>query len=350
MFSITLAPFWVYRGVSWCAARVHAVPRRSVAAAWIVYGVCLIGALGSGLGSTESTPSPPPIRLIEMRSDAGVQVAAEAVQEAAAEIVSEVPPAEEPLLNAMLPKANILIDSTAAYVLDETCGRVLYSKNEDRQVAPASLTKMMTALVAADHVGDLDQVVSTVTSAKELKRKTGSSVMGLEPGMHLTMRDLLYGLMLPSGNDAAIEIARAVAGDVDAFSAMMNEKAAQLGLTSTHFDNPHGLDSAGLRSTARDLVVLGQAMMANPLLAEISRAGTYRVEDIELKNGNKMIAEYQGTYGVKIGYTGDASHTIVVAAERDGHRVYASVLGSEVPYVDATALLDWAFGPGRIAC
>lgn len=334
----------------WCLRRVKAAPRRTIAAAWLLYAACLVGALGTSLGSSESTPSPPPVRFIEWRTDSGVQAAAAPIEDMAPDIASAVPGTDGALLSTMLPRPQAPIASTAAYVFDETCGRALYGKNEDRQVPPASLTKMMTALVVAERAPNLDQVVTTSISAKELKRRTGSSVMGLEPGMQVTIRDLLYGLMLPSGNDAAIELARAVAGSEDAFVAMMNEKAAQLGLTGTHFENPHGLDSRGLRSTARDLVVLGEAMMANPLLAEISHAPSYRVGDIELKNGNKMIARYQGTYGVKIGFTDDAAHTIVVAAERDGHRVYASVLGSEVPYVDATDLLDWAFSAGRIPC
>src|SRR5690606_37400415 len=132
-----------------------------------------------------------------------------------------------------------------------------------------------TALVTVEHVADLDQKVWVETSASRLAARTGSSVMGLEPGMEVTVRDLLYGLMLPSGNDAALELARFVAGDVDAFVELMNAKAEVLGLSATRFANPHGLDAMELRSTARDLTRLGEAMMEHPVLAEIAGTADY---------------------------------------------------------------------------
>jgi D-alanyl-D-alanine carboxypeptidase len=260
-----------------------------------------------------------------------------------------VPEAE--LLSDLVPRPKALIASTAAYVYDATCDRTLYGKNEDKPLPPASLTKMMTALVTVDDVANLDRVVSVHTSAKQLVENTGSSVMGLEPDMQVTVRDLLYGLLLPSGNDAALELAKAVSGNVNDFVAEMNQKAAELGLSETHFSNPHGLDDPRLYSTARDLVTLGEAMMANPLLAQIADTVDYTLSDgRSIANGNHMLDGYAGTYGVKIGYTDDADYTIVVAAQRDARQIYASVLGSKVPYADAKALLDWAFSQHVPGC
>jgi serine-type D-Ala-D-Ala carboxypeptidase (penicillin-binding protein 5/6) len=236
-----------------------------------------------------------------------------------------------------------VIDSAAVAVYDAGCGDMLYGKNQDLRLAPASVTKIMTALVAAELVGDrLDQNVSVGVSAAEMARR-GSSVMGLEPWMQPTLRDLLYGLMLPSGNDAALALAQSTAGDLGAFVAQMNRKAQELGLSNTHFANPHGLDQQNHYSTASDLVRLGVVMVSQPLLAQIAATPEYRFADIQLRNGNKMLHLYGGTIGVKIGYTGKAKHTIVSAAERDGRRIYISVLGSSVPYNDAIAVMDWAF-------
>jgi D-alanyl-D-alanine carboxypeptidase len=244
------------------------------------------------------------------------------------------------------------IDSRAALVFDDTCNEVLYGKEEHARLAPASLTKMMTALVAVEQVTDLERRVDVQVSASELREKTRSSVMGLEPGMQVSFRDLLYGLMLPSGNDAAIAIAEATAGSVDAFVAMMNARAAELALEDTHFANPHGLDNRGLYSTAYDLVQLARAMMANPVAAEIAGAQGYAVPGtgMNMINGNRLVRTYDGAFGVKIGYTRRAAHTIVVAAERDGRRVFVSVLGSKVPFVDVTSLLDWAFSETARSC
>jgi D-alanyl-D-alanine carboxypeptidase len=175
--------------------------------------------------------------------------------------------------------------------------------------------------------------------------------MGLEPGMQPTIEDLLFGLMLPSGNDAAIVLAQASMG-MDAFIEAMNAKAAQLGMTNSHFSNPHGLDDPGLYSTARDILTLEEAMMANPYLAWIASTRNYTTVhgDLSFKNGDKMLQTYPGTIGGKIGFTDDAAHTIAVSAVRDGRRLDIAVLGSQVPYVDATALLDWGFNEAPSSC
>lgn len=228
-------------------------------------------------------------------------------------------------------------------ILETQCGELVYGKHEHRKLPPASLTKIVTALTAMHRV-DLADTVTSDISAKELKQRTRSSVMGLEPGMRVTVEDLLYGLFLPSGNDAAIVLAAHVGGSVEAFVEQMNHTARDLGLMDSEFDNPHGLDSLGLRSSAYDMALAGIALTKDPVLKKISSAAFYRLEDgLEFKNGNRLLEQYPGAYGVKIGFTNDARHTIVAAASRDGRDLHVAVFGSDDLYGQTKQLLDWAF-------
>jgi D-alanyl-D-alanine carboxypeptidase len=170
--------------------------------------------------------------------------------------------------------------------------------------------------------------------------------MGIEPGMRLSMRDLLYGLLMRSGNDAAIQIAEEVGGSVPAFVRMMNEKAEELGLTDTHFTNPHGLDDAALYSSAYDMAVMGRELLRDPLLAEIVQTQFYQPawDGPALENLNLLLGSYPGVLGIKTGYTDLAGQTIVAAAERGGRRIILAVMGAQTEmYGDATGLLEWAF-------
>jgi D-alanyl-D-alanine carboxypeptidase len=244
------------------------------------------------------------------------------------------------------------ITGNSAVVMEEPCGGTLFEQNPHLSVPPASLTKIMTALVAVQHSGPDDVILADV-NGPELSLETDSTVMGIEPGMRLTMRDLLYGLLLPSGNDAAIQIAEQVAGSVPAFVRMMNEEASALGLSDTHFSNPHGLDDANLYSSASDMATMGRALLADPLLAEIVGTRTYQPawEGPALQNLNLLLGFYEGAIGVKTGYTDLAGQTIVAAAERDGRRIIVSVMGAKTEiYVDASSLLDWAFSETEPAC
>jgi D-alanyl-D-alanine carboxypeptidase (penicillin-binding protein 5/6) len=243
------------------------------------------------------------------------------------------------------------IGGRAAVVIEDACDGLLFSHSPDLQLPPASLTKIATALVAADHAQLSDMVYVQVNSAL-LSQSTGSSVMGLEPGMRLSMRDLLYGLLLPSGNDAAVEIAQQVAVTVPAFVSLMNAKAQAMGLQNTHFANPHGLDDTNHYTSARDIAELGRALLANPELAAIVRTKTYQPAwtGPAVWNGNEMLGAYPGAIGVKIGYTEKAGQTIVAAAQRNGRTLIVSVLASPDRYGDATKLLDWAFASTTSVC
>lgn len=243
------------------------------------------------------------------------------------------------------------ITGQAAAVIEEPCGGSLYDLNANQQLAPASLTKIATALVAYEHT-DLSEIVDVQVDGQELVLSTDSTIMGLQPGLRLSVRDLLYGLLLPSGNDAAIAIAEHLDARGPAFVGLMNDKVAELGLSNTHFTNPHGLDEPDLYTSAFDIAMLGRELVQQPELAAIVRTQTYQPawDGPPLWNSNRLVYSYPGSLGVKIGYTDAAGQAIVAAAERDGKRFIVSVLGSSDIYGDAVSLLDWAFDGGRSVC
>lgn len=242
----------------------------------------------------------------------------------------------------------------AAFLFDADTGAILYSKDADAELPQASCTKIMTALIAVER-GNLDQMITAGADAHAMVN-SNSSYMGLSVGEKLTLRDLLYGLLLPSGNDAAVAIADGVAGSVPAFVALMNQKAAQLGLTRTHFKNPHGLDAPGHYTTARDLAVLAADAMRVPTIEQMTSTRTYNIpktathKAYRLRTGNDLLsdsrASYPGAIGVKPGFTGPAGYTMAFAAVRNGHMLVGSVLHDpswQVRIVDMHTILDWGF-------
>ncbi|HEU5348015.1 MAG TPA: D-alanyl-D-alanine carboxypeptidase family protein [Ktedonobacterales bacterium] len=246
------------------------------------------------------------------------------------------------------------IVASAAYVFDVNSGLILYSKDADHELPMASCTKIMTALLAVEK-GKLDQVITVGADAHSLVRPD-SSYMGLGTGEKLTLKDLLYGLIMPSGNDAAVAIADGIGGTETRFVTMMNARAAQLGLTHTHFANPHGLDASGHHTSARDLAVLAAVAMKNPTLVTIMSAYSYEIpktathKAYHLRTGNDLLAHagspYPGAIGVKPGYTGPAGYCQAFAAIRHGHLIVGTVLHDpswQVRRVDMRTLLDWGF-------
>lgn len=242
----------------------------------------------------------------------------------------------------------------AAFLFDANTGLILYSKNADQELPQASCTKVMTALVALER-GKLDQMITVGADAHALVGPD-SSYMGLDVGEKLPLRDLLYGLMLPSGNDAAIAIADGLAGSVPAFVALMNQRAQQLGLTHTHFVTPHGLDAPGHYTSARDLAALAAVAMRNPTLVKITSTFTYDIpatsthKAYQLMTGDDLLpgarSPYPGAIGVKPGYTGPAGFTQAFAAVRYGHLIVGAVLHDPtwpIRITDMRALLDWGF-------
>ena len=238
------------------------------------------------------------------------------------------------------------IDAAAAVVIDEASGAVLFDLNAHTPLAPASLTKIATAILAIEG-SDLDGWAANQIDFRDLP---GSSVMGLLPGDCFAVRDLLYGLMLPSGNDAALAIARHLAGSEDAFAASMNALVARFGLTETRFENPHGLDADGHLSSAYDLAMLARYGMALPAFeATVGAPGWTAVgsRELTMRNVNRFLTSYPDADGVKTGFTEDAGRTLVASAARDGRRLYVVLLDAPSRFDDAAALLDWAFEQHR---
>jgi D-alanyl-D-alanine carboxypeptidase len=227
-------------------------------------------------------------------------------------------------------------------VIDGDSGQILWAREANTPVAPASLTKIVTALVTLDHANLSDRVNIRVDS----RRMPESTVMGIYPGEELTVEDLLYGLMLPSGNDAALALAEHVAGTRERFAELMNEKIRSLGFTGSQFVNPHGLDAKGHYSTAYDMAMLARDGMRNPVFRDLSAARSYATPNgkgYELGNLNQLLWRYPGADGVKIGFTNAAGRTIVGSAVHDGRRVYVALMRSNDIYQDSAALLNWVF-------
>lgn len=243
------------------------------------------------------------------------------------------------------------ISAAAAAVIEEPCGAVIHGFNTHARLPPASLTKIMTALVAAEQ-SDIRQTVDVTVDGGALSEASDATVMGLSPGQQLSLTDLLYGLLLPSGNDAAIQIAEQVAGSVDGFVGMMNDKVDELDLGNTHFANPHGLEAFDHYTSAYDIALLGSRLLEDPDLAFIVSTRSYQPEwdGPAVANLNLLLGNYPGALGIKTGYTPQAGQTIVAAAQRDGRRFIVSVLGSADNFADATALLDWAFSLTESSC
>ncbi|HEX6030990.1 MAG TPA: D-alanyl-D-alanine carboxypeptidase family protein [Tepidiformaceae bacterium] len=238
------------------------------------------------------------------------------------------------------------VSARAAVVVDEASGAVLYEKNGYQPLSPASTTKIATAILAIEQ-GNLDAVVQTDVDSK---RMTGSTVMGLEPGDRFTLRDLLYGLLLPSGNDAALAIGRSISGSDSAFVGEMNELLFRMGMDTAHFTNPHGLGGRGHVISARDLAMLARYAMTLPEYREIMLAPSHRASgsrDIDLISLNSFTFSYPGADGAKVGYTRSAGRTLVASATRYGHRLYVVVLNAQARDEDAARLLDWAFANHR---
>lgn len=233
--------------------------------------------------------------------------------------------------------------------LETMDGRLLWARDPDSRVAMASTTKIMTAVVALEHSG-LDETV-TVDKAASM---VGQSSMGLLPGESFPLRELLKGVLVQSGNDAATLLAEHVGGTVPQFVAMMNAKAAALDLTNTHYMNPHGLDQTGHYTTANDLTALARYAMRIPTFRDI--VGTYTVKVRSdrythiLQSHNGLLKTYKGAEGVKTGWTDKAGYCVVFAAKRNGVELIGAVMGaaSESDRArQAKTLFDWGFAHYR---
>ena len=228
--------------------------------------------------------------------------------------------------------------SYAAVLMHADTGAVLFEQSADDPMLIASTVKIMTALVVLDNC-DLDERVEIKAEYTNIE---GSS-MYLEEGQTYTVSDLLYGMMLASGNDAATALAFYAGGSLEKFADMMNKKADKLDLKNTRFENPHGLDAENQFSSARDLAIITAAAMENETFCKIVSTRSYTVNDLTYTNHNKLLWQYDGAIGVKTGYTIAAGRILVSCAERQGMRLICVTIKDPDDWRDHVALFDWAF-------
>ncbi|MEX2588296.1 MAG: D-alanyl-D-alanine carboxypeptidase family protein [Actinomycetota bacterium] len=234
---------------------------------------------------------------------------------------------------------------SAGILVDVSTGKVLWSKNSTQVRSPASLTKVLTALTVLEY-----SALDGYTTISKAARAVDGGRTYAEEGWRFTMRDLLWGLLLQSGNDAAIALAENASpdGSVEGFMSMANALAARLGAGDSNFVNPHGLDAPGQVSTARDLAIITTAALEDPRFVEMVSSKTHIVpwgdrDSHMFINHNKLLWRYEGTIGVKTGFTNQAGPSLISAVQRDGSTLMAVVLGSGDHYGDSTALYDWGF-------
>lgn len=240
----------------------------------------------------------------------------------------------------------VSVSAKSAVLFEPTSGTVLFEKDAHTPRAMASTTKLMTALLAAE-VGDWDRVIDVTAPMVAVE----GSALGLRGGDRLSLRDLVSGLLLMSGNDAANVIAITLDGSLEAFAERMNKKATELGMTASRFVTPSGLDGEGHAASAYDMALLAAAVLENEVLAEIcaSKTDTIRINDrtVTIKNHNRLLSLYEGAIGMKTGFTKKAGRCLVSAARRDGVTLIAVTLNDGDDWNDHMALFDYGFSQMR---
>ncbi len=245
------------------------------------------------------------------------------------------------------------VAAEGAVLLNAATGEVLYGKNQDKQFYPASITKVMTALVVLEHC-NLNETV-TFSEAATTNLESGAVALGVSAGDQLTVEQSLYGLLLKSANEIGNGLAEHVSGSVSAFADLMNAKAKELGCKNTHFANPHGLNNENHKTTPYDMALILRAAVANDTFRKIDTTTSYEFPAIKnsaartITMGHKMMYKtdsryYEGIIGGKTGYTSKAGNTLVTAVERDGVRLIAVVMKANgTHYTDTKAMLDYGF-------
>lgn len=231
------------------------------------------------------------------------------------------------------------LSAVSAILMDAESGRVLFEQNAHEERAIASVTKLMTALVAVEYGCD---TAENVTIRPEWTGIEGSSIY-LRAGETVTLETLLYGLLLNSGNDAAVAVAAHCAGNVDAFVAQMNRRAESLGMEHSHFTNPNGLSEDGHHSTAYDMALLARACVENETVSGIVATKSITLGTRTFTNHNKLLWRYDGCIGMKTGYTEAAGRTLVSGARRNGQTLIAVTLNAPNDWNDHAALFDYGF-------
>ena len=257
------------------------------------------------------------------------------------EIVNDIESIETNSNDPQLPTIN----SRAYVVIDRKSNTILVGKNENQKKKMASTTKIMTALVVIEHVN-----LSDIVEISKKAASTGGSRLGLKTGDKITISDLLYGLMMRSGNDAAVALAEYVAGSISDFANLMNEKANSLGLSNTHFVTPHGLDEDEHYTTAYELALLSNYAMNNEIFAKIVGTKNYTITingyPKVLTNTNELLGVLNGVYGIKKGFTNGANRCLVTSCKRGNMDIICVVLGADTKKyrtTDSVKLIEYTF-------
>ncbi|HHY13074.1 MAG TPA: D-alanyl-D-alanine carboxypeptidase [Thermoanaerobacterales bacterium] len=236
------------------------------------------------------------------------------------------------------------INANSAILMDIDSGRILYDKNINEKRPMASTTKIMTAIIALE-LGNLQDSVQV----SENSAKTEGSSIWLEAGEFLTLEELIYGLMLNSGNDAAVAIAEHIGGSVDGFAKLMNDKAKEIGAENTNFANPHGLHDKNHYTTAHDLALITRYALLNPIFKQIVKTSKKTIPwldkewDRQLQNRNKLLWQLEGADGVKTGYTSKAGRCLVASATRQNQHLLSVILSSSSIFEESKKLLEYGF-------
>ena len=237
------------------------------------------------------------------------------------------------------------VNSRACVVIDRKTNSVLFGKNENTKKKMASTTKIMTATIIIEKCNLSDTIEISKKAAG-----TGGSRLGLKTGDKITVLDLLYGLMLRSGNDAAVALAEYAGGDINGFAELMNAKALELGLTNTHFETPHGLDSNEHYTTAYELALLSNYALNNPTFTKIVGTKNYTItingSPKALSNTNELLGNMEGVYGIKTGFTNGANRCLVTACKRNNIDIICVVLGADTKKfrtIDSIKLINYVF-------
>lgn len=238
------------------------------------------------------------------------------------------------------------LNARYAVIYDRASKTVLYGKNENEKCKMASTTKILTAIVVLENVPDLS-AKATISSKSA---HTGGSRLGLSTGDIITIHDLLYGLLMVSGNDAAVALAEFTSGSIEDFSKLMNEKASSLGLTSSHFVTPHGLDQDEHYTTAYELAKIADYALGNETFSKIVNTSSYTVlidgNSKNLHNTNELLGSLDGVYGIKTGFTNGANRCLVTSCKRGNLDIISVVLGCDTKKdrtMDSIKLINYAF-------
>lgn len=248
--------------------------------------------------------------------------------------------------------ADVGISAGQAILIDGDKGKVLYEKCADERAYPASTTKIMTALIVLETLEKNDSPMEQKVRVPACAEGVEGSSLYLKDGEEISIEDLLYGLMLVSGNDAAVALAEIIGGSQENFVKMMNEKAKELGCRNTHFVNPNGLFDEDHYTTARDMAVISMEAMKDPAFRKIVLATSWKADREEssyvtFPNKNKTVYEYQGGNGIKIGYTTDSGRTLVASSERDGKTMICVVMSAPDWFNDAYRLMDHGYANAK---